>query len=483
MTDILSLDATDQIAKLAAREISSRELLEAAVRRTDQLHPRLNAVVARDLDRAFVRARKVDDRRARGEHVGALAGLPMTVKDMLDVEGLPGSAGGMPELLDRNCANAQVVGSIVAQDGNIWGKTNMSYKGGDTQSHNALYGTTNNPWDVSRTCGGSSGGSAVALATGMTALEIGGDIGGSLRCPASFCGVFAHKPTFGLVSQNGLVPPVGRKTDIDMAVVGPMARSARDLSLLLSILAGKPITAQSIPDLRELRFGLWLEEPSFSLDPLVRSSIEDFAERLAKAGVTIEKIQCPVNADQMMRVYIVLLFSQGMHDLTNAQHILYEVLRPAALTALRMGAGPISWANGIKALTARHSEWMAANEARAQIQHTMRGFFETYDGVIAPVVPVPAFPHTHVPLEIRKLTLSTGQKVSYLEMLKWIALATLCGLPATALPAGKTPAGLPVGIQLIGAHGTDMRLLGIVQAIEEQLGGFEPPPSFGFGDN
>ena len=476
MTDILSLDATDQIAKLVTREISSRELLEAAVRRTDQLHAKFNAVIARDLDRAFGRAKEIDDRRARGEHIGVLGGLPMTIKDMLDVEGLPGSAGGMRELMGRPCTNAQVVDFVLAQDGNIWGKTNMSYRGGDNQSHNTLYGTTNNPWDVSRTCGGSSGGSAVALATGMTALEIGGDIGGSLRCPASFCGIFAHKPTFGLVSQQGLVPPVDRKADIDMAVVGPMARSARDLALLLPILTCSSNTAQPGPDLHNLRLALWLEEPSFSLDPLVLSAVKGFAERLAEAGVTIDEIKCPVDAEQMMEAYITLLFSQGTHAISTAQHFLYELLRPLVHTALRLGAGPISWANGVKALTARHSEWMAANEQRVHFQHVMHNFFEGFDGIIAPVVPVTAFKHTTVPLEIRKITLSTGQKVPYLEMLKWIALATLCGLPATSLPVGKSQTGLPVGVQLIGAHGTDMRMLGIAEAIEEQLGGFEIPP-------
>lgn len=475
MTDILSLDATDQIAMLAAGEINARELLEAVVKRTDQLHPQLNAVIARDLDRAFIRAKQVDDRRARGESVGALAGLPMTVKDMLDVEGLPGSAG-MPELLDRDCTNASVVQSVFDQDGNIWGKTNLSYKGGDTQSHNNLYGTTNNPWDVSRTCGGSSGGSAVALATGMTALEIGGDIGGSLRCPASFCGVFSHKPTFGLVSQKGLVPPVNRAADIDMAVVGPMARSARDLSLLLPILSGQAARDLSNTYLRDLRIALWLDEPTFSLDPLVLSPLEDFAGQLDDTGLTVETINCPIDAERMMAAYIVLLFSQGMHDLSNTQHILYELMRLPALAALRMGAGPISWANGIKALTARHNEWMEANEARAEFQQSMCRFFENYDAIIAPVVPIPAFPHTKVPLELRKLTLSTGQKVPYLEMVNWIALATLCGLPATSIPAGKTETGLPVGVQIIGPHGADMHMLRIAQMIEEQFGGFEPPP-------
>jgi amidase len=200
LTDILALDATGQLQALAARRVSALELLEASVARTDRLNPKLNAVVSRDLDRAYASARLIDDRRARRESLGMLAGLPMTVKDALDVEGLPASAG-IEYLLHRTAKGAVVVSRVRAEGAIVWGKTNTPVKAADWQTYNALYGITNNPWDLERTPGGSSGGSAAALAAGLTALEIGADIGGSLRVPASFCGVFAHKPTYGIARK------------------------------------------------------------------------------------------------------------------------------------------------------------------------------------------------------------------------------------------------------------------------------------------
>lgn len=194
MTDILFFDATDQLKALLTRQISARELLAASVARTNALNTRLNAVVSRDLDRAYATAMRIDDRRARGEGLGPLAGLPMTVKDALDVEGLPASAG-VKSLLNRKAEDALVVRRVRSADAIVWGKTNLPVNSADWQTYNPLYGTTNNPWDPKRTPGGSSGGSAVALATGMSSLEIGADVAGSLRIPASFCGVFAHKPT------------------------------------------------------------------------------------------------------------------------------------------------------------------------------------------------------------------------------------------------------------------------------------------------
>ena len=200
-------------------------------------------MVVTDLDPARKRAQAIDRQRAAGEHMGALAGLPMTIKDTFDVEGMPASAG-LKGLLGRATKDAVVVARARAAGAVIWGKTNVPVMAGDWQSYNGLYGTTNNPWDLTRTCGGSSGGAAAALATRMTALEIGSDIGGSLRVPASFCGVFSHKPTWGLVSQRGHIPPrPGTLAERDLNVVGPMARSARDLRLLLSVLEAGPLAA------------------------------------------------------------------------------------------------------------------------------------------------------------------------------------------------------------------------------------------------
>ena len=476
MTDILFQDAVDQLAALEARQVSARDLLAASVARTDTLGAGLNAVIARDLDRAFAEADRIDQARAHGESLGVLAGLPMTVKDTLDVEGLPASAG-LRALLDRPATDAAAVARVRVQDAVVWGKTNTPVKAGDWQTFNALYGTTTNPWDPARTPGGSSGGSAAALAAGLTALEIGADIGGSLRIPAGFCGVFAHKPTWGLVSQRGLVPPVGAVADLDLAVVGPLARSARDLRLLLSVLADTPIAATAPPaELKGLKIGLWLDEPAFPLDASVRATIEVFAARLAGEGARVEPISSPIQAERLISTYTTLLFPLTNGDGPPVEQAVYELLRGPARLARRMGAGPLSWAQGVLGATARHADWRKADEDRARMAQDLRRLFERHDVILAPIAPTTAFPHDHKPLLSRRLKLADGRGVSHLNLLNWPALATTCGLPATAVPVGLDPSGLPVGAQIIGPHGGDALTLAVAQAFDERLGGFRRPP-------
>jgi amidase len=469
LIDPATSDATAQIEALAARRISARELLDAAVARADAVDPQINAVVARDLDRARADAARLDDARARGEALGPLAGLPMTVKDTLDVEGLPASAG-MPPLLNRTARDAAVVARARAAGAVIWGKTNTPVKAADWQTYNALYGTTNNPYDLSRTPGGSSGGSAAAVAAGISALEIGADIGGSLRIPASFCGVFAHKPSFGLVSQRGLVPPPESQTDIDLAVIGPLARSARDLALFLPVIAD-PAPAPPAT-LRGTKIALWIDAPGFALDAPVRDTIARFVRQLEGAGALVEAIAPPVDVEEMLAAYTMLLFSILGADLSPAMRLLYRTARPFA-KALRGDA--MSSSHALIAHTATPAEWQAADDARARLKATMAQLFTRYDVVLAPVAPLTAFPHDHTAFHLRKLMLSDGRRVGYREMMRWIALATVCGLPATAMPAGLAPGGLPVGVQLIGPEGGDMRTIAIAQAIEEALGGFVAP--------
>jgi amidase len=361
----------------------------------------------------------------------------------------------------------------------IWGKTNTPVMAGDFQTYNALYGTTNNPWDLERTCGGSSGGAAVALATRMTALEIGSDIGGSLRTPASYCGVYSHKPTWGVVSQIGHVPPKpGALAERDLNVVGPMARSARDLRLLLSVLEAGALAARTPapPELGALRVGLWINQPEFGLDPEVRAVLEAFGEELRAQGAQVTPISSPVEVNALMSAYRTLLAGVLAQDLPSAQLTAFQRIRPAAKLALTMGAGPDSWAAMALDYTASHLDWMAADEARARIAAQARSTFARFDVIVAPINPVPAFPHDHRPFQRRTLTLSDGSTTPYLAMLRWIALATACGLPATAIPVGQTPGGLPVGAQLIGPRGADARTIGIAEAIEERLGGFVAPP-------
>lgn len=472
---ILNLDATGQLAELSAGRISAVELLKVSVARRDATHGKLNAVVVTDPEGALRAAQASDAARAKGEPQGPLAGLPMTAKDTLDVEGMPASAG-LPTYLNRACEDATVIAKARAAGAIIWGKTNVPVMAGDWQSYNALYGTTNNPWDVTRTPGGSSGGAASALATGITSLEIGSDIGGSLRVPAGYCGVYSHKPSWGAVSAFGHVPPrPGTRPARDLNVVGPMARSARDLSLLFQVIADRPDPAITAP--AKIRVGLWLDEPSFPLDPQVRTVIETYAKGLAAIGAQVEEIASPVDAQQLSTTYRRLLSSVLFTDLPPDQQAQMLAARPSILAAIAAGSNDPSLAN-ILDYTVTHAEWLAADEARAQITHQVTAAFAKFDVILAPVTATPAFPHDHTPFNTRELTLSTGQAIPYAANLNWIALATACRLPATCVPAGLTAQGLPVGAQLIGPPGGDALTLAVAQAFEVMRGfvGPQTPP-------
>ena len=473
--DLLLVDATDQLAALKAGRIGAVELLTATLARVDRLNPTINAVVARDVERAMAEARAVDAARVRGAALGPLAGLPMTVKDMFDIDGLPASLG-TKALLGRTATDAEAIARIRAAGVIVWGQTNVPAGASDHQTYNAVYGVTGNPWDLARTPGGSSGGSAAAVADGFTALEIGADIAGSLRIPASFCGVACHRPSWGLISQRGIPAPPGYLADYDLMVVGPMARSVRDLQLLLGVLAEVPTTPT--PALRDLRIGLWLDEPTFPLDAPVRAALADFAGRLAREGVAVEGVSSLLPAQAMLWSYMTLLAAVLGAAQPPAALGFFDLFRGPAKIAKALGAGPLSWANGVLGMTARHHEWLAANEARARLKAVVAPVFERCDVILAPVAPVPAFPHDHAPLQIaRRLTMSDGRRIGYLELVDWIALATLCDLPATVIPVGLTPGGLPVGVQVIGRPGSDAATLAAAAALETVAGGFRPPPS------
>lgn len=476
MGEFLDQDATSQLIALASKRVSAVELLKAALARHAQTHGDLNAVVAADPERALERARALDDARARGEPLGPLAGLPMTVKDTFDVSGMAASSG-LPELRRRMTEDAAAVGHARRAGAIVWGKTNVPVMAADWQSANALYGATNNPWDLKRTPGGSSGGAAAALAARVTPLEIGSDIGGSLRVPASFCGVFSHKPTWGLVSQRGHVPPSpGSHAERDLNVIGPMARSARDLRLLLSVIENGPRAPKADPAyLKETRIGLWLDDPLCPLDSEVRGAIQAFADQLREAGVEVETIPSPVDMRALLHAYMTLLGG-----------VLGEDLPPKTLRGMERirflmrgqveRSGPLSSAAMVMAYTARHREWMAADAVRARLRTEIAGAFERWHAILAPIAPVAAFPHDRRPFQRRTLATSDGRTLPYNSMLTWISVATALRLPATAVPVGFTAGGLPVGAQLIGPHAGDARTLAIAQAIDENIRGYVAPP-------
>ncbi|PZQ60273.1 MAG: amidase [Phenylobacterium zucineum] len=442
-----------------------------------ETHAVLNAVVAADPERALERARALDDARVRGETMGPLAGLPMTVKDTFDVAGMAASSG-LPELRRRMVEDATAVSHARRAGAVIWGKTNVPVMAADWQSFNPLYGVSNNPWDPTRTPGGSSGGAAAALAAGVTPLEIGSDIGGSLRVPASFCGVFSHKPTWGMVSQRGHVPPgAGSFAERDLNVVGPMARSARDLRLLLSTIEAGPLAPKAPPaDLAETKIALWLDDAQCPVDPEVRAVVEAFADQLRAVGAVVEPVVSPVDMRALLHAYQTLLGAVLAEDLPPRMVTGLEFMRPFARRALARAAGPLSSAAMTMGYTARHREWMVADAVRQRLRHEISQTFDKWTVILAPIAPVPAFPHDRRPFRKRSLKTSDGGIIPYPSMLTWISAATALRLPATAVPAGRTPAGLPVGVQLIGPLGADGRVLAVAQAIDEAVRGFEPPP-------
>ncbi len=321
--------ATDLIAALANRSVSSRELVDAAIARIEALDPKLNAVVVRDFAAARAAAITADEALARGER-RPLLGLPMTVKEQFNIAGLP-TTWGDPAFKDwRPTEDALVVTRLKAAGAIILGKTNVPLNLTDWQSYNAVYGTTNNPWDLTRTPGGSSGGAAAALAAGFVALELGSDIGGSLRAPAHFCGVFAHKPSLDLVPQRGGGPPGTRPVPFrfDLSVTGPMARTATDLALVLGVVAGPDERWDGIgyrlalppprhAALKDFRVLVLDSHPLCPTAGSVTGALNRLAERLGRSGCTVLRTS-PLLPDlaRTAQLYAELLSASRAADLS-----------------------------------------------------------------------------------------------------------------------------------------------------------------------
>ncbi|TLF77565.1 amidase [Nocardia cyriacigeorgica] len=475
--------AEELSAAMHAGEISSVELTDQAIAAIERGDEAINAICVPDFDRARAAARAADRSRARGE-IRPLLGIPVTVKESYNIAGLP-TTWGMPQERDFVPAEDAVqVARLKAAGAVVLGKTNVPLGLQDVQSFNEIYGTTSNPWDQARTAGGSSGGSAAALACGFGALSIGSDIAGSLRTPAHFCGVYAHKPTLGLASMRGMVPPRAPAWPIeaDLAVVGPMARTARDLTLLLDVMAGPdPLTSgvayrSMLPPARRDRLGdfrvLVLDEhPLIPTGSAVRAGVHRVADALADAGARVER-HSPLLPDlaEAATIYMQLLFSSAVaHYPVDA----YEQLRARA-AGLDAEDRSLA-ATRLRATVCTHRDWMAANNARERHRHGWRQLFGEFDAVVCPITPTPAFAHDHDPDLLGRRLEIEGAQYPYLDQLVWAGVATMPGLPATAVPAGRSPEGLPVGVQLIGPMFEDRTPLRLAELLEQRIGGFLPP--------
>jgi len=478
--------ATELSAALATKQVSAVELARDAIARIERHDGKINAVCVRDFDRGLKAAQAADAARARGER-GALLGLPMTVKESYNVAGLP-TTWGIPAQKDFvPPEDALSISRVKAAGGVILGKTNVPLALGDWQSYNDIYGTTKNPYDLGRTPGGSSGGSAAALAAGYGPLSLGSDIGGSLRVPAFHCGVCAHKPTFALVPARGHTPPPlpPLPFDRDLSVIGPMARCAADLALLLDVIAGPdPLDAGvayqlALPPPRHGELGTFRvllidSDPLMPTSTVVNGAIEKLAANLGRAGVSIER-RSPLLPDfaASTRLYMRMLLS------FLGASFAPEVYAGAKIAAAGLPSDDTSLAaERLRGIALSHRDWVMAEGGRVRLRAQWRELFKHFDAVICPVMPTPAFPHDHSDDQEKRRIDIDGKDYVFPDQLAWPGIATLPGLPATAIPIGFSPEGLPIGVQIVGPWLEDRTPLKLADLIEREFGGFVPPPMF-----
>src|SRR4051794_3743868 len=475
--------ATRLAGEIRDRRIGCVELLDFFVARAERYNPALNAIVAWQADGARERAGAADAALARGEVWGPLHGVPMTVKESFNVAGLSSTWGNPPWRDNIAADNAVLVERLLQAGAVIYGKTNVPFMLQDSQSYNDVYGTTNNPWDKARGPGGSSGGEGAALAAGFSVLGAGSDIAGSLRNPAHYWGIYAHKPTWGLIPTRGH-SPTGALTPTDISVVGPMARDAADLDLALRVLAG-PDLAQAatwraaLPEARhrrvgEFRVAVWANSPMCELDASVAARFESAGAALRRAGATVDETARPITNDaEHQELFMTLLRAATASRMSDK-----DFAAQLEIAATLKADDKSSRAAVARGATLFHRDWGAANEARTKLRFAWRDFFQSYDVLLAPIAATAAFPHDHNPDRDARMVPVNGKLLPYQQQIFWAGVASLSYLPATAAPLGLTEAGVPVGCQIIGAEGEDLTTIEFARLLGAEIGGFVPPPGF-----
>jgi len=465
------------------RKLGCLEVLDLYLARMERLNGKLNAIVVTDVDGARRRARQADAALRRGKPWGPFHGVPMTIKESYDVAGMP-TTWGLPALKDNVAPrNALAVDRLLAAGVVLFGKTNVPAWLADYQSYNDVYGTTNNPWDLARSPGGSSGGSAVALAAGLTGLEAGSDIGSSIRNPAHYCGVFGHKPTFGIVPPRGQALP-GRVAQGDISVIGPMARSAEDLAIGLSVMADPDeidgaglrlaLPAPRRKALREFKVAVMLDDPAAEVDREVQARLQALADFLGKRKVKVSLTARPAfDTAEAHRTYIFLLRAA-----TAGRQTAEEFSRNAEITRGLAPDDQRYYAWTMRANTASHRDWLAANETRHKMRWRWAEFFREWDLLLCPVASSAAFPHDHAGERHERMITVNGKRVPCVDQLFWAGYGGMAYLPATVAPAGFTPAGLPVGVQIIGPQYGDRTCIEFARLLEREFQPFVPPPDY-----
>jgi amidase len=481
--DLSFSSASAAAAAIRRREVSARELVDHVLARIDRLNPRLNAVVTLVAESARARADEADRALDRGQIWGPLHGVPVTIKDTFETAGLRTTAGA-PFLAQHVPARDAVAVDRIRRAGAvILGKTNLPLLASDWQSYNDVFGRTDNPWSAAHTPGGSSGGCAAAVAAGLSYLSIGSDIGGSIRVPASFCGLYGHKPTIGVVPLDGHIPPLpgfpaGSFIE-ELPVAGPLARGAADLRLALEVLGGATAPRDiawrwSLPQarrtsIRDYRVRFVIDDEYCPVTGEVRALLRTAVEALRSAGAKVEE-GWPEGVDPkaQLATYLYLLF-QAM-----------DGLQPDDVkAAIRAGKGASPFAAlRARALDDRFHDARASVIDHEAVRAIWRKFFTTHDAFLSPVTFGPAHAHDpSAPMEARKIATPEGDR-AYNDLLRWIAFATVTGCPATTVPVGVTSAALPVGLQIMGPFLEDATPIHLAGALGDLLGGWKAPPGF-----
>jgi amidase len=407
----------------------------------------------------------------------------MTIKESYDVVGMP-TTWGLPELKDnRPARNALAVDRLLAAGVVLFGKTNVPAWLADWQSYNAIYGTTNSPWNPKLVPGGSSGGATAALAAGLTGIEMGSDIAGSIRNPAAVCGVFGHKPTMGVCPTDGHALNEN-VAPLDILAIGPLARSADDLALGLSILAGPDDidaagTRLALPPpkkmrLRDFKVGVVLDHPTAPVDREVSGLIQKLADFLSKQKAKVSDTARPdIDLHEAHQVFDVLLRAATSARLSDDEQQAFR----DELAALPPGTDT-KRSRMLRGNTISHRDWLRLNERRHRMRHKWRDWFRDYDLLLCPVLCTAALPHDQRPPYERTITVN-GKEYAANNQLFWSGYSCVSYLPATAAPIGFTKDGRPVGVQIVGPQYGDRTCIAFARLLEKEYQPFVAPPGFG----
>lgn len=488
MVDIPFHPIVAQSRALASGEVSSLELVELYLERIAAHNTDLNAVVTLDPERARAEAKVADAQRQAGASLGPLYGLPITVKDSYETDGMR-TVCGRRDLRDYvPDQDAEAVRRLRAAGALIMGKTNMPAGNQDVQADNLVFGRTSNPWDTTRTSGGSAGGGAAATAAGLTGFDFGSEIGGSTRIPSHFTGLYGHKATWRSIPLIGHVPGGpgdGRWGEIDLACAGAQVRDARDLVPILQATVGPaerdggfsyrlaPPRARKLGD---YRVAVWTEDPSCPIDTDVAAAVDDAVTALKAAGATVEvqPAALPVDIATSHRTFLPLVYGAFTYDRTGL------TMASNAALVRRLARHPRGEAlDAIRGTFQTHYQWLQADVERHAIRQRWTEFFRQFDVVLMPVTPTVAPAHHNKPIDRFGRDFDVdGVPRSYWDQVKWSAIANVSGGPATTIPVGKGRSGLPVGLQAMGHSGGDLTTIKFAELLGREVEGYVPPPAF-----